>query len=210
MLLAEAAPLPVIIRNSQWYTCTCRTPKFIRRENKAHMIDVGHTAECTASSHSGTVKVKIVSELTGLGNWQSRQKEIYSQSPDNHHESTVLPKKKHCVCRIWWKSVNHRLICLDWAFRVLQGSCLFLFWKAFVTALLRLMWQAFWKICFISARQVPFSCVVLEVRAETFASQGDPGIWAENYVLIYWKYERERLHFTASVSFNNQVSNEYQ
>ena len=30
------------------------------------MTDLGHTVECTAASHSGTVKVKVVSELTGV------------------------------------------------------------------------------------------------------------------------------------------------
>lgn len=29
------------------------------------MIDVGHTGECAAASHSRNVKVKVVSELTG-------------------------------------------------------------------------------------------------------------------------------------------------
>lgn len=108
---------------------------------------------------------------------------------------TPSSRRRNTACRIWWKSVNCRLISLDWAFRVLQGSHLFWFWKAFITALLRLMWQAIWKLCFILVSQVPSSCVVLEVRAETFASQGDWRIWAENYVLIYWKHEGGSLHF---------------
>lgn len=29
------------------------------------MIGVGHAVECTAASHSGTVKVKVILELTG-------------------------------------------------------------------------------------------------------------------------------------------------
>lgn len=68
------------------------------------MIDVGHTVECTAASYSGAVKVKVVSELMagtpgGGGVEISNQDEgrFIPKSPNNHHENTILPKKKHCL-----------------------------------------------------------------------------------------------------------------
>lgn len=145
LLLGEAAPLPVIIINSEWHVCwskrsqcTHRIPKLIQRQSKAHTMDVGHTDQNAAASHSWNVKVKVVSEHTGgrsvcvcvcVCELNDQDEGRLILSPNNHYKNTVFPKKKHCFCRIPWKCVNDRLISLDGVFRVFQGWHLFWFWK---------------------------------------------------------------------------------